>query len=100
MKILSVHSIINGSAFIIGDDIPTSLIVWVSIGKIINDNFPNLYARVMPGPHEQTDNDIIEVFSQSNEIPNPEVHKLIENISINRSGGCKLFYKGQIINPD
>ena len=100
MEILSVYSITNGSIFVIADDIPTSLRVWLSIGKIINDNFPNLYARVMPGPHDQTDNDIIEVFSENNGIPNPEVHKLIENIVIDRSGGCKVYYKGQIINPD
>lgn len=100
MKILSVYKITNGSAFIITDDIPNSLRVWLSIIKIINNNFPNLTVRVMPGPHAHTDNDIIEVITENNELLNSQVQKVIEDIIINRSSGCKVFYKGQIINPD
>lgn len=99
MEILSVHKITNGSAFVIADDIPTSLMVWIEISNLINKNFPNLYARVMPGPHAQTDFDIIEVITEDKEIFNSQVHELIEGITIEKSNGCKIFYKGQIITP-
>ncbi len=103
MKVLSVYNIFLGSAFIIGDNIPTSLMVWLAISKIIRENFPNLQARVMPGSHANTDYYIIEVITENNALVYSQVHKLIkliENISIDRLYGCKVFYKGQIINPD
>ncbi len=99
MVIESVSATENGWTFALGDNLPTSLMVWEAIKKCIITNIPNAIVKVLPGPNLTTDNDIIEIsFNQAVIHTVSAIQNIIADISINKY--CQVFYKEQIVTPD
>jgi len=85
----------DGLMFALKENLPTSVMVWAAIKKILTLNLPNVVVKILPGPNWEVDNDVIEVIGETSA---EVIVNIIEDISINKF--CKVHYKEQIVSPD